>query len=84
MRNLLRLDLTMPVGNISKNIRKEIVQVLTELKVNLKAPLSFREAQVTSGGVSTDKIDPRTMGPRSARVFFLQARSWISTVTVGV
>jgi predicted Rossmann fold flavoprotein len=62
MRTLLHLDLTMPVGNISKNIRKEIVQVLTELKVNVKAPLSFKEAQVTSGGVSTDKIDPRTMG----------------------
>jgi predicted Rossmann fold flavoprotein len=62
MRNLLHLDLSMPVGNITRKIRKDIVQVHTGLKVNVKAPLSFKEAQVTSGGVSTDKIDPRTMG----------------------
>ena len=62
MRNLLHLDLSMPAGNISKKIRKDIVQVLTELKVTVKSPLSFKDAQVTSGGVSTDKIDSRTMG----------------------
>jgi predicted Rossmann fold flavoprotein len=64
MRNLLHLDLSMPAGHIGKKVRKDIVQVLTGLKVNVKAPLSFKEAQVTSGGVSTDKIDPRTMGSR--------------------
>ena len=61
MANRLHIDLSMPAGNISKKIRNDIVQMLTQLKVDLKAPLSFKEAQVTSGGVSTDKIDPRTM-----------------------
>ncbi len=64
MANLLHLDLSMPVGKITRKMRKDIVQVLTQLKIRVKAPLSFKEAQVTSGGVSTELIDPRTMGSR--------------------
>jgi hypothetical protein len=64
MANHLHLDLTMPAGKISRKMRKDIVRVLTQLKIQVKAPLSFREAQVTSGGVSTDMIDPKTMGSR--------------------
>jgi hypothetical protein len=64
MANLLHLDLSMPAGNISKKVRRDIVEVLTNLKVSVKAPRPFSEAQVTSGGVSTDTIDPRTMSSK--------------------
>ncbi len=61
MRNLLRLDIEVPVANVSKAVRQQIVKALTHLEIRLKAPCSFKEAQVTDGGVDTDKIDPRTM-----------------------
>lgn len=61
MRNVLQLDIDIPVANVSKAVRQGIVKALTHLEIRLKASCSFKEAQVTDGGIDTEKVDPRTM-----------------------
>jgi len=61
MRNVLQLDIDIPVANVSKAVRQGIVKALTHLEIRLKASRSFKEAQVTDGGIDTEKVDPRTM-----------------------
>ncbi len=61
LRNILKLDVEIPVSQVSKTVRQEIVRVFKRLEIRLKQSRSFKEAQVTDGGVDTDKIDPRTM-----------------------
>jgi predicted Rossmann fold flavoprotein len=70
LRNVLKLDVSTPAGGVSKPVRRELISMLTDLKVRLKGPLTFKDAQVTSGGVSTDSVDPKTMESKLCQGLF--------------
>lgn len=71
LRNVLKLDIESQVSRIPKAVRLNIVRLLKNLEVRLKAPRSFKEAQVTDGGVDTDDVDSRTMESKlCAGLFF--------------
>jgi predicted Rossmann fold flavoprotein len=61
MRTVAGLDISQPASNITKACRQELVRRLTGLEIRLKKSCEFKEAQVTSGGVATDSVDPKTM-----------------------
>lgn len=52
---------TKKVAEISKMQRQQIVNNLKELRLHITKLRSFKEAQVTRGGVSTDEINPDTL-----------------------
>lgn len=64
MRNMEKMDLTVPCSNISRETRKSLSLALTRLEVRLKKPCDFKDAQVTAGGVNTDEVDPQTMASK--------------------
>ena len=49
------------VNQITAAEREELVYLLKNLKLNIKAKKGFERAIVTRGGVSTEEIDPKTM-----------------------
>lgn len=49
------------VNQITKDERKKLVNILKEVKLSFLRFRPLNEAIVTSGGVSTDEIDPSTM-----------------------
>lgn len=49
------------VNQITKQMRSELVNLLKDLKVTVLGFRPIEEAIVTSGGVSTKEIDPKTM-----------------------
>jgi predicted Rossmann fold flavoprotein len=61
LRNIVKTGLDIPVSNISKDLRNSIVKAFTGLELHLKSARSWEDAQVTSGGISTDEIDPRSL-----------------------
>jgi predicted Rossmann fold flavoprotein len=64
MRNVAGLDVGTASDAMTREQRVRLVKSLTALEMRIKSPLSFKDAQVTSGGVSTDDIDGRTMESR--------------------
>lgn len=50
-----------PINQITKAERLGLVELLKELKLNIKGYRPIKEAIITSGGVDTQEIDPRTM-----------------------
>lgn len=48
-------------AGLSKADRQRLVQVVKRLRVPLRGTLGFEKAEVTSGGVSLDEVDSRTM-----------------------
>lgn len=64
IRNVAGLDTDAAADLITRQQRTRLVKALTSLEIAIKAPLTFKDAQVTSGGVSTDEIDGRTMESR--------------------
>lgn len=62
--NLLKFDYNKKVNQISKIERQAIVNLLKNFKLHIAGPLPIEEAMVTSGGVSTKEINPKTMESR--------------------
>ncbi|HLD28799.1 MAG TPA: NAD(P)/FAD-dependent oxidoreductase, partial [bacterium] len=46
------------------------IDMLSGLSVRIRAPRGFQEAQATSGGVSTDEIDPKSMESKLVKSLF--------------
>jgi len=58
---LAKIDPTKKSAEISRMARLEAVKLMKELVVTVSTLRSIKEAQVTSGGISTDEISPETM-----------------------
>ena len=56
---------------LSKPDRKELVAAVKRLRVPLTGTLGFEKAEVTSGGVSLDEVDSRTMESKLCPGLFL-------------
>jgi hypothetical protein len=61
IRNAAGLDTDAATDSVTRQQRTRLVKALTGLEIAIKAPLTFKDAQVTSGGVRTDELDGRTM-----------------------
>lgn len=59
--NNLDINPDKKTAEITKEERQKIIQALKRLTLNVKSLRPFKEAQVTSGGISTEEIDPETM-----------------------
>jgi len=59
--NLSRIDETKPINQITKEERRRIVENIKNLTMTFKKFRPIEEAIVTSGGISTDEINPSTM-----------------------
>ena len=58
------IDYKKTVNQITAAEREELIQLLKNLKLNIKAKKGFERAIVTRGGISTEEIDPKTMESR--------------------
>ncbi|MFW6229399.1 MAG: NAD(P)/FAD-dependent oxidoreductase [Halanaerobium sp.] len=61
---LSAIDYQKTVNQITAAEREELIHLLKNLKLNIKAKKGFKRAIVTRGGVSTEEIDPKTMESR--------------------
>lgn len=52
------------VNSITRQQRHELLRLFKEFPVSISSPRPIAEAIVTSGGVSTKEINPRTMGSK--------------------
>ncbi len=59
-----------PVNQITKEERKNLVGVMKGLELTIKGSRPISEAIVTSGGVSTDEINPTTMESKLIKGLF--------------
>jgi predicted flavoprotein YhiN len=59
--SLVSVDPDKKVHSVTKEERKEIVQILKSLPVNISGLMGFDRAVVADGGVSLDEIDTKTM-----------------------
>lgn len=64
IRHCAGMDVAAAADAVARQQRARLVKALTNLDISIKAPLTFKDAQVTSGGVSTDKVDGKTMESR--------------------
>lgn len=58
------IDYQKTVNQITAAEREELVYLLKNLKLNIKAKKGFERAIVTRGGVNTEEINPKTMESR--------------------
>ena len=58
---LLNIDLEKQLAQLSKKDRKKIVHLLKNLNITFTKFRSIKEAIITSGGISTKEINPKTM-----------------------
>ncbi len=56
-----KINPTIPIHDITKMQRKEIVQLLKEFIVSIKSFRPIEEAIITSGGINIKEINPKTM-----------------------
>lgn len=61
---LSSIDYKKTVNQITAEEREELIHLLKNLKLNIKAKKGFERAIVTRGGVSTEEINPKTMESR--------------------
>ncbi len=59
--DLLQIDPDKPAHQISSKERKEIRKLLKNMRFRISGHRSFKEAIITSGGVPTNEIFPKTM-----------------------
>ncbi|MEJ2744358.1 MAG: NAD(P)/FAD-dependent oxidoreductase [bacterium] len=64
IRHCSGMDVGASTDSVTRRQRMCLVRALTGLEIAIKAPLTFKDAQVTAGGVSTDKVDGKTMESR--------------------
>lgn len=71
LRNVLGMNTDTRSDAVSHQDRARIVDALTGLEVKITATRGFKDAQVTSGGVSTAEVDGKTMESRLVkRLYF--------------
>ncbi|AEE96150.1 HI0933 family protein [Mahella australiensis 50-1 BON] len=58
---LSHIEQDKPVNQITKEERRNLVEMLKELKMHVLGLRSFKEAVITHGGVDVREIDPKTM-----------------------
>lgn len=59
------------VHDIRREQRRRLLEALKDFPVSLSGPRPVEEAVVTSGGVSVDEVDPRTMESKKAKGLFI-------------
>jgi predicted Rossmann fold flavoprotein len=64
-------DLRCRVANLPGGEREKIAGILTDWKLPVRGTMSWQNAQVTAGGVSTAEVDPRTLQSRLAPGLYL-------------
>lgn len=62
--HLAGLDPERPANQVSQKERRSTINMLKALPLTIVGSLPIEEAMVTSGGISTREIDPRTMESR--------------------
>jgi predicted Rossmann fold flavoprotein len=58
------------VNQITREERRELIKVLKKLEINIIGARPIEEAIVTSGGISTDEINPSTMESKLVQGLF--------------
>lgn len=61
IRHCAGMDVDASADSVTRRQRMLLVKALTDLEIPIGAPLAFKDAQATSGGVSTEGVDGRTM-----------------------
>jgi len=61
------IDPRVKVNSITKEQRRELLGILKNLRIDISKPRPISEAIITSGGVSTKEIDPKTMESKIVR-----------------
>ena len=61
------IDPEKPVHSVTRVERSRLLQLLTDLEMNILRPRPIAEAIVTAGGVSTREVDPKTMASKICR-----------------
>lgn len=59
--HLLGIDYNKRAGQVTREERRSILNMLKSLRLHIAGSLPLEEAMVTCGGVSTKEINPRTM-----------------------
>jgi predicted Rossmann fold flavoprotein len=67
----LGLAVEQPIGQLSRENRRRVVQALVALPVPVRDSRGFRYAEVTAGGVPLEEIYPTTMESRKCPGLFL-------------
>lgn len=62
--NLLKLDSSKKINQLTYDERRSIVNLLKAFKLTIAGSLPLEEGMVTLGGISTKEINPRTMESR--------------------
>ena len=50
--------------DLSRDERRRVVDVMKGLSLPVRGTLGFEKAEVTSGGIALDEVDPRTLESR--------------------
>ena len=58
---LSKIDETKKVNSITKREREELVNILKRFELHIKGFRDIKDAIITSGGISTKEINPKTM-----------------------
>lgn len=61
---MCKIDENKEVNQISKEERKQLVNILKNLEFTITGTRPIAEAIVTSGGISLKEINPKTMGSK--------------------
>ena len=57
----INLDKNKQIAHLTNKEIRKLSTILTDLRFNITGSKSWKDAQVTAGGVSTDEIDSSTM-----------------------
>ncbi len=66
-----QIDTNLTVSEISKNLRKKIIQALTQSKFQITDVKGWEIAHFTAGGISTKEINPTNMQSKLQKNLFL-------------
>ncbi len=69
------------VNSITKKQRQSLVQLFKNFPVSVSGPRPVAEAIITSGGVSTREINPKTMASKLVDGLYFAGRSSMWTPT---
>jgi predicted flavoprotein YhiN len=67
----VQLSENLTLAELPKNSRQQLIEHLKRLRVPLSGTRGYAKAEVTSGGVSTDEVNPRSLESRIAPGLFL-------------
>ena len=71
MAELAGIPLDAKVHDIRRDQRRALLAALKSFTIPITGPRPVEEAVVTSGGVSVDEVDPKTMESKKARRLFI-------------